>query len=128
MSDTAGPNLPSRDFDATVTFYAALGFSATFRDPGEWLILERGGLMLEFFQHRNPDPESSLFGACLRLDDLDGFVAACRAAGVPESDAGCPRLRAPRQTTWGGTMGALIDPDGSFLRLIANALPGSAGG
>ena len=51
MVDRATPNLPSRDLDATVAFYAALGFTTTYSSPG-WLILERGSLMLEFF----PDP------------------------------------------------------------------------
>jgi hypothetical protein len=52
MSDTATPNLPSRDFDKTTRFYVALGLSESWRDEG-WMILKRGELTLEFF----PDPE-----------------------------------------------------------------------
>ncbi len=48
MTDHATPNLPSRDFETTARFYAALGFEESYRDEG-WMILERGGLTLEFF-------------------------------------------------------------------------------
>ena len=34
MSDTATPNLPSRDFERTSQFYLALGFSESRRDKG----------------------------------------------------------------------------------------------
>jgi predicted lactoylglutathione lyase len=43
MSDAATPNLPSRDFETTSRFYAALGFSESWRDKG-WMILKRGEL------------------------------------------------------------------------------------
>lgn len=52
--DHATPNLPSRDFDATVAFYERLGFRLRFRDTG-WMILEREGLVLEFLRHPELD-------------------------------------------------------------------------
>jgi catechol 2,3-dioxygenase-like lactoylglutathione lyase family enzyme len=119
MTDRASPNLPSRDFNATARFYAALGFAAGYRDAG-WMILGRGPLLLEFFQHPGLDPAESWFSCCLRLDDLDGFYAQCRAAGLPETRTGAPRLHPPEPTGWGGRMGALIDPDGTLVRLIQN--------
>ncbi|UXY16917.1 bleomycin resistance protein [Chitiniphilus purpureus] len=117
MSDRATPNLPSRDFDLTQRFYAPLGFACTYRDDG-WLILERDGLCLEFFAHPALDPASSWFSCCLRLDDVHAFHRICRAAGIPESTTGFPRLHRPEPQPWGGLMGALIDPDGTLLRLI----------
>lgn len=72
--DHATPNLPSRDFDATVAFYERLGFRLRFRDTG-WMILEREGLVLEFLRHPELDPLTSWFSCCLRLDDLAGFYA-----------------------------------------------------
>jgi catechol 2,3-dioxygenase-like lactoylglutathione lyase family enzyme len=119
MADTATPNLPSRDFAATVTFYSALGFSTLFRDPG-WLILTRGGLRLEFFPYPEVDPATSSFGSCLRLDDLDDFYGECIRAGIAESRTGFPRLQQPRTEGSGLRIGALLDPDGSLLRLIQN--------
>ena len=70
MGDAATPNLPSRDFERTLQFYAALGFSEVWRDEG-WMILKHGDLTLEFFPHPELDPLTSWFSCCLRLDDLD---------------------------------------------------------
>lgn len=117
--DRATPNLPSRDFEVTERFYLALGFTRTWRDEG-WMILERGGVALEFFPFPALDPATSHFSCCLRLDDLDGFYALCRASGVPEQGSGWPRLHAPRVEPWGGRVGALVDPDCTLLRLIQN--------
>lgn len=119
MTDLATPNLPSRDFDTTSRFYAALGFVETWRDGG-WMILKRGTLTLEFFPMPDLEPAASSFGSCLRLDDVDAFYAVCLAAGVPEKSGGWPRLHPPRREAWGGRVGALIDPDCSLLRLIGD--------
>ena len=82
MVDRATPNLPSRDLDATTEFYAALGFAATYRDPG-WLILERGGLVVEFFPDPRMDPASTATSCCLRVDDVDELYAACVGPASP---------------------------------------------
>ncbi|PSJ37406.1 bleomycin resistance protein [Allosphingosinicella deserti] len=119
MADRATPNLPARDFNATEAFYARLGFERTWRDAA-WMILTRGDLALEFFPYPDLDPASSSFGACLRVDDLEALVAAVRDAGIPEAQTGWPRFHPPRREAWGGLVGAVIDPDGSLLRLIQN--------
>ena len=117
MADFATPNLPSRDFDATAGFYARLGFTESWRDA-EWMILECGNLTLEFFSHPELDPAASWFSCCLRLDDVAGFYAAVLAAGIPEQPSGWPRAHPPKREAWGGLVGALIDPDGTLLRLV----------
>lgn len=119
MADRATPNLPSRDFTVTADFFGALGFVEQYRDDG-WMILARDELVLEFFPFPDLDPASSSFGSCLRLDDVDGFFDVCVAAGVPQSRVGWPRLHAPELDPSGLRIGALIDPDCSLLRLIAN--------
>ena len=117
--DHATPNLPSRDFDQTEQFYGALGFGRSWRDEG-WMILKRGTIALEFFLYTELDPASSWFSACLRLDDVDAFYELCRDAGIPESRTGWPRIHHPRLEPWGGRVGALIDADGTLIRLIGN--------
>jgi hypothetical protein len=117
MSDSATPNLPSRNFEKTAHFYAVLGFSERWHDRN-WMILERGDLVLEFFPFSELDPLTSWFSCCLRLDDLDAFYTVCKGAGLPA--IGQPRLEAPALQPWGARMGALIDLDGSLLRLIQN--------
>lgn len=119
MGDFATPNLPSRDFEKTSQFYRDLGFSESWRDQG-WMILKRGVLTLEFFLYPELDPLTSSFGCCLRLDDLDSFYATCKNAGLPEGSKGQPRLHPPKIEAWGGRVGALVDPDGTLVRLIQN--------
>ncbi len=115
----ATPNLPSRDFKATADFYGRLEFVEAWRDPN-WMIVERGSVSLEFFPHPGLDPAENWFSCCLRLDDADGFYAICRAAGLGEAATGQPRLHALQPQAWGARVGALIDIDGTLLRLIQN--------
>jgi hypothetical protein len=117
--DRATANLPSRDFAATSQFYARLGFVEGWRDQG-WMILTRGGITLEFFSHPDLIPAESWFSCCLRLDDLAGFYRECLDVGLPEAVSGHPRLHPPRPERSGLTIGALIDLDGTLLRLIQN--------
>jgi catechol 2,3-dioxygenase-like lactoylglutathione lyase family enzyme len=119
MVDRATPNLPSRDLDATAAFYAALGFTTTYDDPG-WLILERGSLVLEFFPDPETDPASTTASCCLRVDDVDGLYADCVAAGLPETHLGWPRLHPPKVEDSGLRIGYLVDADGNLVRLIQN--------
>jgi len=82
------------------------------------MILHRGGIMLEFFRDPNLNPLTSAFGCCLRLDDVGSFFAVILAAGVPETTVVQPRAHRPRREDWGSLVGALIDPDGTLLRLV----------
>lgn len=113
------PNLPSRDFDATVSFYGAFGFGTHFRDDG-WLILRRGSLQLEFFPFPDLVPEQSSFMCSVRVDDVDGLYRAIRESGVKERSTGAPRLMPVRMQPWGLRAGALIDADGTLLHIIEN--------
>lgn len=117
MPDFATPNLPSREFETTSRFYGQLGFAETWRDAG-WMILKRGGLTPEFFPFPDRDPAQSSFSCCFRMDDVGDFFEAIILAGVPESTIGWPRAHQPRREAWGGLVGALIDPDGSLIRLV----------
>lgn len=120
MTDRAVPNLPSRDFDATVEFYGGFGFEPTYRDEG-WLILRRGGIELEFFPFADVVPEESSFLCSIRVDDVDELYASVRASGVPEADVGMPRLHAVRMQPFGLRVGYLVDLDGTQLNLVENA-------
>lgn len=58
MTDHATPNLPSRNFEETQRFYGSFGFTKTYVDDS-WLIMVRGGIILEFFLHPDLDPATS---------------------------------------------------------------------
>jgi catechol 2,3-dioxygenase-like lactoylglutathione lyase family enzyme len=117
MTDRTVPNLPSRDFDATESFYGSLGFEATYRADG-WMILTAGRLELEFFLHPELDPSTSSFMCSVRVADLDGLYAVIRNSDVPVTAEGRPRLSPPRSQPWGHRVAHLIDPDGTQLNLI----------
>lgn len=119
MVDHATPNLPSRDFAATERFYAALGFETSYSSDG-WMIMERGGLCVEFFAYPDLDPATSSFSCCFRLEDLDSFCGVATAAGVPDTRTGWPRLHPPTREDWGGRVAYLVDPDGTLIRLVGN--------
>jgi catechol 2,3-dioxygenase-like lactoylglutathione lyase family enzyme len=120
MPDRAVPNLPSRDFDATIAFYSGFGFAEVYRDGG-WLILRRGDIELEYFLAPEHDPYASWFMTSVRVGDLDELHAAVRASGVPERTTGIPRLVGVALREWGQRAGYLIDPDGTQLHLIEDA-------
>ncbi|HRO00958.1 MAG TPA: bleomycin resistance protein [Nitrobacter sp.] len=119
MTDYATPNLPSRDFDTSSRFYQRLGFKEVWRDDG-WMILRHGNIELEFFPHPELDPPTSWFSCCIRLDNLAEFYKICEDAGLSETSEGMPRLHSPKEEPSGLTIGALIDPDGTLIRLIQN--------
>lgn len=120
MADRALPNLPSRDFQATVAFYSGFGFEVSFRDDS-WLILRRGDLQLEFFPFPALIPAESSFMCTVRVADVDALWSAVAASGVPQTPRGIPRLVPVEQRAWGFRSGALIDLDGTQLTLVEDA-------
>lgn len=127
MADRVTANLPARDLGATSAFYAKLGFAESFRDAG-WMILTRGPLMLEFFPHPDCDPWSSWFSACIRLDDPDALLEEWRKVGLPSDQMSIPRLTGFFKPGAGPRMFALVDENGSLLRVIDNRDAGELNG
>jgi hypothetical protein len=120
MADRAVPNLPARDFHATVEFYGRFGFVESYRDDA-WLILRRDEVQIEFFPYPGLDPSTSSFMCSVRVADVDALWSAIAASGVPVAKAGIPRLTPVTEQPWGGRVGFLNDLDGSQLHLIADA-------
>lgn len=119
MLDRITANLPSKDFEATVEFYGRLGFNVAYRGK-DWLIMLRGDLEVEFFPHPEVDPLASWFSACIRVDDLDGLWSDWRKLGLPEENTATPRLTGIFKLPDAPRMFALVDPDGSLLRVLDN--------
>ena len=117
--DRITANLPSRDFDATSAFYGALGFASAYRSDG-WMILTRGPLELEFFPHPDLVPEESWFSACIRIDDIDAAFSTFSRAGLNTDPAAIPRVTPPVTQPDVPRYFALVDPDGSLLRVLEN--------
>ena len=116
MSAKTIPILPSPSFDATSSFYAALGFRERGRWPGEYLILQReDGIELHFWSNPDVDPATNDVGCYIRFDT----AAEARslhddwASRVPRGG----RLNPPIQTDYGLLEFALIDLHGNLLRI-----------
>lgn len=90
------------------------GFTVAWKDSS-WLILERSGIRLECFAAR-VDPANSWHSASIRTLALDGLYADFSKAGLPA--AGIPRLEPPRPIAPDLRMAALVDPDGSLIRIL----------
>ncbi len=75
---------------------------------------------MEFFPHPEVDPWSSSFSACVRVDDLDALLAEWRKAGLSEDDTAIPRLTGIFKIPYAPRMFALVDADGSLLRVLDN--------
>ena len=118
-SDRITANLPSRDFSATERFYQALGFRRRFRDDG-WMILDRGALEVEFFPWPDLDPFQSSASACVRVNDLDTLKAEWDQSGLSRDPRAIPRLTGVVKTPGVPRMFALVDLDGSLLRVLEN--------
>ncbi len=119
MADRITANLPARDFDATERFYAAMGFATSWKDDG-WMILRRGPLELEFFHHPEVDPWSSWFSACIRVDDPDTLHAEWSGLGLPTDHRAIPRLTGFFKPGAAPRMFALVDENGTLLRVMGN--------
>ncbi|GLS86461.1 bleomycin resistance protein [Cypionkella aquatica] len=125
MADRITANLPSRDFTSTEAFYARLGFATRYRDDG-WMILRRGSLELEFFHHPGVDKLTSWFSACIRIDDMPGLLTEWQKVGLPSDAKATPRLTGIFKHGQAPRMFALVDEDGSLLRVIDNLDAGEA--
>jgi hypothetical protein len=119
MADRITANLPSRDFDSTAAFYGRLGFEVGFRDDG-WMILGRGDQQVEFFHHPELDPKTSWFSACIRVDDPQGLLTQWQKLGISVDQGQIPRLTGFFKPGNAPRMFALVDEDGSLLRVMGN--------
>jgi hypothetical protein len=120
MSAKTIPILPSKQFDETAHFYAALGFAETGRWPNEYLILRRDdGIELHFWSNPKVDRATNDVACYVRFDTAaearalyGGWVSSVPAGG---------RLAPPTSTDYGLVEFALIDPHGNLVRIGGRA-------
>jgi catechol 2,3-dioxygenase-like lactoylglutathione lyase family enzyme len=110
------PILFARDIDETSRFYAELGFTVAV--PAEdYLIVDRDGAEIHFVATPELDPSASNAMCYLHVDDIDGLLDMWREVGLPVS--GIPRLTAAEDKPWGLREAALVDPNGTLVRIGA---------
>ena len=101
------PIFPVTDVEASLRFYASLGFSAE-RYDGEaaYGFVTRDGIELHLGQVSSGDAGRA--SAYLWTDDADALAAEWQAAGA--------EVHLPQDTEWRQHEGALVDPDGNVIR------------
>lgn len=119
MPNRITANLPSHSFDATIEFYGRLGFTLEFLSD-DWMILTAGELEVEFFSHPQLEPRESCFSACVRVDELEPVFVGWQRAGLSDSPLAIPRLTGIVKLPDVPRMFAMVDADGSLLRVLEN--------
>ncbi len=103
------PELPALDIDASLAFYARLGFATEKFDDGFGFI-DRDGFTAHLWRIDDPRlcANSSIY---LRVDDVDAFHAAAVAAGLT------PLRGGPEDRAWGMREVYFIDPAGCLVKV-----------
>ncbi|MEO8200282.1 MAG: VOC family protein [Gemmatimonadota bacterium] len=112
------PILPARDLGKTRAFYERLGFLATGWWPeafGGYAILARGDLTMHFFGYADLSPRESYAQCYWRVRDVEALHAECSRMGLPGD--GIPRLDAIEDKPWGMREFAIVDPNGTLIRV-----------
>lgn len=118
MDRGAFPILPARDLGETRAFYERLGFETTGWWPetfGGYAILTKGELQMHFFHFPELDPFASYAQCYWRVADADAIHREIERAGLPAT--GVPRLTRPGDQPWGMREFALVDPNGTLVRV-----------
>lgn len=116
LSDLAIPILPSRSISATVAFYKRLGFEGGAHGiDSNYAILRRGSVELHFFTHKELVPAESSAGCYIRVKDVESFYRSCSYSQLPSR--GIPRMDVLEDKPWGLREFAIVDPDGSLVRI-----------
>jgi catechol 2,3-dioxygenase-like lactoylglutathione lyase family enzyme len=113
--DLAIPQLPSRSIEKTLAFYARLGFEGEAVPGHDYAIVDRGSMEIHFFLHEALRPEESAFSCYLRVQDVDSLYKALSAANLPR--IGIPRIEPLENKPWGMREFAVIDEDGTLIRI-----------
>jgi catechol 2,3-dioxygenase-like lactoylglutathione lyase family enzyme len=116
----AVPVTPSKDLDATLSFYERLGFEKAGEAPSElnYLIVRRGGVQLHFYGDPDVDPLTTSFSCYVFTEDADALYDAWDAIGIRTDPTTGSRLQGPpADTDYGMREFALIDPSGNLIRV-----------
>ncbi|MCU6453461.1 VOC family protein [Sphingomonas sp. A2-49] len=111
MDHRAVAIIPCSDIDASVAFYALLGF-AVVGDFGEYRILADGRgwhLHLTLTPGWPPHIEANPFGLYLYVDDVDAVADRVRDRIIERG--------APHRKPWGTYEFAVSDPSGLLVRI-----------
>jgi catechol 2,3-dioxygenase-like lactoylglutathione lyase family enzyme len=123
MAERTIPILPCRSIDATLEFYAHLGFEVAYRQerPNTYAAIVRGGIELQFFVLKPLEPDANWSTCYVVVDDVDRLYEAMteglRAATGKVATRGYPRIGALRDMSYGVRQFVVVDPSGNHIRI-----------
>jgi hypothetical protein len=106
--------MPSKDLDATLSFYERLGFENAGAPPSRWnyLIIRRGSVQLHFYGQPSVDPLTTSSSCYVFTEDADALDDAWDAIGIPtDPGTGSRRHGPPADTDYGMREFALGRPE-----------------
>jgi hypothetical protein len=102
--------------EATIAFYRRLGFDCEIVSPSnDYAIGDRGTLELHFFLYKDLKPHESSFGSYFRVNDVESLYKEYLMLDLPS--VGIPRITNLENKPWGMREFAIIDLDGSLIRI-----------
>jgi hypothetical protein len=114
--DRAIPTLPAISMEATLGFYRRLGFVCEIASPKrDYAFAERGSLEVHFFLHEQLIPHDSSYGSYFRVNDVHSLFKEFSALHLPAT--GIPRITKLEDKPWGMREFAIIDENGSLIRI-----------
>lgn len=123
MNERIYPCLPCANLDEALAFYAALGFTRTYRQlrPNPYAVVVLGEIQIHLFGMEGFNPADSYGSAIIAVPEPDGlyqrFAAGLRGAFGKLPVVGIPRILRPRKK-FGTVRGfTVVDPGGNWLRV-----------
>lgn len=121
------PIFPSTDFDRTEAFWALLGYGSTERFGAEYMIMRHpAGLEQHFFPLARISTKKNFHGAYIRFDQpgqadtlFEEWTQAAGTSAFEELAGKAGRIVPITDTSYGLREFAMLDPDGSLLRVGA---------
>ena len=112
------PKLPMRDKNKTRAYYIdQLGFSQFGGDYESYLMLQKDGIQIHFFEFKELDPKENYGQVYIRTNDIDGLYQSLLDRKVEIHPNGKLQLK-----PWGQKEFALLDPDNNLLTFGENML------
>jgi catechol 2,3-dioxygenase-like lactoylglutathione lyase family enzyme len=109
------PIFPSRDIDATESFYARLGFRTVYKSEEiDYLLLKRDLAEVHSQLDLELDPVANDHAGFMRPEDVDAFSREIAGLGLPSE--GVPRFEHAQDQPWGMRELTIVDPDGNLIR------------
>ncbi|MEU4361570.1 VOC family protein [Promicromonospora sp. NPDC023987] len=123
MAEKTIPLLPCQTIQPVIDFYTALGFEVTFlqKSPNPFAVVERGGIVLQFFGMKKYEPSESYSTCYVLTEDVDGlykaFRAGLKAAHGKIPSRGIPRIGPLKDMSYGVRQFLMTDPGGNCVRV-----------